>query len=161
MDRLVAIAARVAIAYGYLLLLVRLSGKRTIREGTPFDLVVALIVSDFPDDMIWGEVPVSQGLVAIGTIMLLHLAVSVLSVHSPRFQQLVDSVPRLLLLDGRTLAKNMRQAHVSESDLDAMLRECEIQEHEDVKVGMLERSGRLSVERVPGAQPATRRELTD
>jgi uncharacterized membrane protein YcaP (DUF421 family) len=66
-----------------MLLVVRLAGKRTIREGTPFDFLVALMLGDFPDDVIWGEVPVAQGVVAIGSVMRLHVMVSYASYRSP------------------------------------------------------------------------------
>jgi uncharacterized membrane protein YcaP (DUF421 family) len=58
-----ALALRASITYVVLLLLLRLVGKRTVKDATPFDFVVAIVVGDFPDDVIWGEVPMVQGLI--------------------------------------------------------------------------------------------------
>jgi hypothetical protein len=83
-----------------MLLVVRLAGKRTIREGTPFDFLVALMLGDFPDDVIWGEVPVAQGVVAIGSVMRLHVMVSYASYRSPWFDRLLGASPAPLLRRG-------------------------------------------------------------
>jgi uncharacterized membrane protein YcaP (DUF421 family) len=53
---LVRLAARAVFAYVLLLTLVRVSGKRTIKQGTPTDLAVALIVGDLVDNVLWAEV---------------------------------------------------------------------------------------------------------
>lgn len=93
MDDALGIVVRATATYVFLLILLRISGKRTVGEGTPFDFVVALVLGDFPDDIIWGEVPVAQGVVAIGTVMLLHLCVVYATYRSVRFDRLVASGP--------------------------------------------------------------------
>ena len=71
------IAARAALSYIVLMVLVRITGKRTIRQGTAFDFTVALIVGDLVDDVIWAEVSSAQFLVACSTLFLLHWLVQV------------------------------------------------------------------------------------
>jgi uncharacterized membrane protein YcaP (DUF421 family) len=71
------VAIRCLVAYVFLLALLRLAGKRTVGEGTPFDFVLALIIGDLVDDAIWTEVPVAQFIVATTTLVLAKLAASV------------------------------------------------------------------------------------
>jgi uncharacterized membrane protein YcaP (DUF421 family) len=69
----IALALRCLVAYLLLLILLRLAGKRTIRQATAFDFVLALTVGDLVDDAIWAEVPVAQFAVATMTLLLARL----------------------------------------------------------------------------------------
>jgi uncharacterized membrane protein YcaP (DUF421 family) len=70
------IGIRAALAYIFLLALLRLAGKATIYQGTPFDFVLALVLGDIVDDALWSEVPMAQFVVAATSLVLMKLAVS-------------------------------------------------------------------------------------
>jgi uncharacterized membrane protein YcaP (DUF421 family) len=158
MDAL-GIAVRVGATYLFLLVILRIAGKRTILEGTPFDFVVALILGDFPDDIIWGEVPLAQGLVAIGTIMTVHLVVVYASYHSERFDQLVGSGPTPVLRDGRRLADGLARARMNGGDVDVQLRLRGRPRDADVAEAFIESTGELSLRPTDAARAAQRRDL--
>lgn len=67
------IAVRCVLAYVFLLALLRLSGKRGVRQATPFDFVLMLILGDMVDDALWAEVPFAQFVVATSTLVLMKL----------------------------------------------------------------------------------------
>jgi uncharacterized membrane protein YcaP (DUF421 family) len=69
------IAVRAAFAFLVLLLLVRVSGKRTVKQGSPFDFTVALILGDMFDDAVWAEVAMSQFVVACGVLVSVHVLI--------------------------------------------------------------------------------------
>lgn len=71
------IIVRVVFAYFLLRTLIRLSGKRTVRQASPFDFTVALIVGDLVDDLLWAEVGAGMFIMAAGTLMFVHTAVDV------------------------------------------------------------------------------------
>ena len=75
MDPL-SIAIRALATFGFLLILVRLSGKRTVREGTSFDFVLALVLGDLVDDAVWSEVPMAQFVAAAGALVFMKLALT-------------------------------------------------------------------------------------
>jgi len=79
------IALRVAIAYLVLLVLVRISGKRTVKQGTPFDFTVALILGDMFDDVIWAEVAMSQFIVACGVLLSVYVLTDFVRFRSGSF----------------------------------------------------------------------------
>ena len=161
MEHVLAFAIRATISYVFLLILLRVSGKRTVGEGTPFDVVVALVLGDFPDDMIWGEVPVVQGFVAMGTVMLVHLAVVYASFRSIRFDRLVGSGPTVILRHGRREPAGLRAARMNDGDVDVVLRHHGGVPRSDVAEAALEQTGEVSVRRARGARPATRRDVAD
>lgn len=69
------IVIRVVFVFLTLLALVRCSGKRTVKQGSPFDLTVALIIGDMADDAVWAEVALSQFVIACGTLVVAHVLV--------------------------------------------------------------------------------------
>jgi uncharacterized membrane protein YcaP (DUF421 family) len=152
---------RATATYVFLLVLLRLAGKRAVSEGTPFDFVVALVLGDFPDDIIWGEVPVAQGLVAMGTVMTIHLCVVYASSRSIRFDRLVASGPTPILRAGRSLREGLGKERMNEGDLDVRLRHHGHEHRSQVEEASIEPTGEVSVFPAPGMEPARRRDLRD
>ena len=73
-----AIAIRAAVVFAFLQLMVRLQGKHTIKQGTPFDFVLALIVGDLVDDVILGDVRAGMFFVAATTIFVLRMVTAIM-----------------------------------------------------------------------------------
>jgi uncharacterized membrane protein YcaP (DUF421 family) len=71
------LAARALFAYALLLVVIRLTGKRTVKHGSVLDFTIALVLGDLVDDLIWSEVPVSQFVVAAGVLLMVHLTFDV------------------------------------------------------------------------------------
>jgi uncharacterized membrane protein YcaP (DUF421 family) len=76
------IVFRALIAFITLLALVRASGKRTVKQGTPFDFTIAVILGDMVDDAVWAEVPLSQFVVASSALVAVHVAIDMLRFRS-------------------------------------------------------------------------------
>jgi uncharacterized membrane protein YcaP (DUF421 family) len=159
MEQLLGSLVRLSLTYFYMLTLVRLSGKRSIGKATPFDFLVALMLGEFFGDLVWGVVPVAQGLVAVGTVMILHMVVAYASYRSIPFDQLVGSKPELLVQDGVIVRENMARQYIQDRDLDMMLREWGLEERGEVRVATLEPTGELSVVRQEEAKVAEKRDL--
>ena len=159
MDHVLGMIVRATATYVFLLVLLRISGKRTIHEGTPFDFVVAVVLGDFPDDVIWGEVALAQGLVAMGTVMTIHLCVVYVCFRSTRFDRLVGSGPTRVMSGGRVLRGGLRTERMNTGDLDVQLRYHGVDDRHDVKEAFVEPTGEVSVLRTERARPACRRDL--
>jgi uncharacterized membrane protein YcaP (DUF421 family) len=69
------IAARVVFAYVVLMVMVRVSGKRTVRHASPFDFTLTLILGDMVDDLLWAEVDASVFVVAAGMLVIMHIVI--------------------------------------------------------------------------------------
>ena len=158
MPAVLPLLLRVSVTYLFLLVLLRLSGKRSIKATTPFDVIVALVIGDLPDDMIWGEVPWAQGAVAIVTLVVLHLLVEWVTYRSARVERWLGGVATPVLVAG-VVQPGAAREHVSEAELDAMLRLHGVDQRRDVAQALLEPSGRLSVARRNEAAHVTRHDL--
>jgi uncharacterized membrane protein YcaP (DUF421 family) len=71
------LVVRVIFAYLFALALMRVSGKRAVKQGDAPSFVLALILGDMFDDLFWAEISASQFVVATGTLVLMHVTASV------------------------------------------------------------------------------------
>ncbi len=138
-------AGRAAVIYVFLLIVVRLLGKRTVGDITAFDLIVAFIMSEVVDEPIFGDVPLIQGLLPIAVVAVLHYANSLLSFRSPTFERLTGGSPTVLVQNGKPDRQAMASERVSEDELKSMLREQEIDRIDEIKQATLETTGKLSI----------------
>lgn len=160
MEKTVYVLLRAAFVYCFFLVLIRLSGKRTVQEGTPFDFVVALILSDLPDDAIWGEIPLARFITAAAILVAVHLTVTLLASRYARIDQFVNGRPSELIKASALRHKGMAREHINEGDLDALLRECQVDERAEVRQATLELSGALGVQLYEEAKPAQKKDKT-
>jgi uncharacterized membrane protein YcaP (DUF421 family) len=136
---------RAAIIYGFLLLLVRLSGRRTVGQFTPFDLLVVMLLSESVSSALnGGEESVTGGLLAAGTLVLLNVLVAAATSRSKRLQYLVEGRAVLLGRDGQIYREVLRKCRLPDSDVDEALREadCDLR---DMKYAFLEADGQISI----------------
>jgi uncharacterized membrane protein YcaP (DUF421 family) len=98
--RLISLAIQCLAAYFYLLVVLRLAGKRSLTRATPFDLVLSLAMGDLVDNAIWREIPLAHFFVAVATLAAARVFVGT---HGPApgpFEVSVvraDSCPRTRL----------------------------------------------------------------
>ena len=136
---------RAAIIYGFLLLLVRLSGRRTVGQFTPFDLLVVMLLSESVSSALnGGEESVTGGLLAAATLVLLNLLVAAATSRSKRLQYLVEGRAVLIGRDGEIYREVLRKCRLPDSDVDEALREadCDLR---DMKFAFLEADGQISI----------------
>ena len=152
-------ALRATVIYVFLLVVVRMLGKRTVGAATAFDFMVALILSEVVDEPIYGDVPLVQGLLVIAVVAGWHAVNSYLSYRSQRFDRLAGGGPTVLVKDGEIVRKAMRQERINEEELWSLLRLQGIDNLADVKEATLEPDGLLSVIKTEDAQELRKRDL--
>jgi uncharacterized membrane protein YcaP (DUF421 family) len=153
------IAIRVLFGYFFLLVIIRLSGKRTLSEATSFDFVLSLILGDLIDDLIWAEVPAGQFVVAAGILVSAHIATSLLCRANDSCANWIEGTPTLVIRNGLFARSGARRERMNEKDLAAALRQEGIELQEEVKRGWIEKSGELSILKNPWAKPAQKSDL--
>ena len=137
--------ARAAIVYAVLLLLVRLSGKRTVGQFTPFDLLVVMLLSESVSQGLNGEEhSVTGGLLAAAALILLNTLVAFLTARSPGAHALVEGEAVLVGRDGELLPAVLRKNHVPLADVERALREADC-DLKDMKRAFLEADGEISI----------------
>lgn len=158
-QALLATALRVVVIYLFLLLLMRLLGKRTVGNFSAFDLIVALLLGELVDAPIYGDVPLSQGLVAMGMVADLAFLDASLSHRSRWFDELTGGKATVVIREGEIDKQALARERLNKSELWSLLRQSQIEDIRDVKWATLEPDGMLSVVKVQPAQPVTKRDL--
>ena len=136
---------RAAIIYSALLAFVRLSGKRTVGQFTPFDLLVVLLLSEaVSSGLSGGDDSVAGGLIAAATVLGLNWMAAYASSHSSRAEAFLEGVPVLLGRDGKTFDQVLLRHRVSRNDFEKALREanCTL---EEMASATLEVDGNISI----------------
>ncbi len=147
---------RAGVVYVALMILVRLSGKRTVGEFTPFDLVVLLLVSEASQGALTGgDESVPGGLVLAGTLIAINYLIGFLSARSDTFDSLVEGDPVVLVRNGKRDHRALRKNNIPESDLSESIRKAGLADEKDVRLVVLETDGEITV--VP-KRTQTRRE---
>ena len=152
-------AARAVALYGIALLVIRIMGKRTVGNFTAFDLLVALMLGEVMDEIIYGEVPFVQGTVAILTIASAHYANSWLSYWGHGLDKLLEGTPTVVVRDGQLQRKGMRAERMNENDVRAELRLNDVDDLEEVHLAMVETDGQVSVLRQEWAKTLQKGDL--
>ena len=159
MDSL-RIAVRSLAAFVFLLGLLRLAGKRAIAQGTPFDFVLALILGDLVDDLLWAEVPASQFVVAAGALGLVHTVASLASLAKTPFARLLEGEPVVFVRRGLPEREGLRRERISGGEVEEMLRLQGLDRTDwaDVEEARVEGSGGISLSRRESARDAQQRD---
>ena len=158
-NELVMTAVRATAVYVFLLVTVRLLGKRTVGSATAFDFMVALILSEVVDEPIYGDVPLVQGLLVIAIIAGWHAVNSYLSYRSPRFDRLIGGKPTVLVKNGAIVRDGLRRERINEDELHSLLRVQGVDDLRAVKAATLEPDGLLSVLKTDEARELQKRDL--
>ena len=139
---------RAVAVYFFLLLGLRLTGKRQLGQMSSFDLVVLLIISNVMQNaMIGNDNSVLGGFIGAATVLVLNYAVARLVVSRKGFERLIEGAPTLLVHNGKVLERNLRRELLTRDELMAALRRQGILALEEVRVALLEETGAITAVR--------------
>ena len=143
---------RGAAIYVFLLLIVRITGRRELGEMTAFDFVLLLIVGESTQQALLGDdYSVTNAMLVICTLVVIDLALSLVKGRLPRIEQLVDGLPLVVVENGRPLRERLRKARIDEQDVLSAARQTHgLERMEQIKYAVLECTGTISV--IPAPQ---------
>jgi uncharacterized membrane protein YcaP (DUF421 family) len=138
---------RAAAIYLVLLVVFRVSGRRTLAELTTFDFVLLLIIGEATQQALLGEdFSLTKAVLVIVTLLTIELVLSILKERVPFLDKLLDGVPMVVVDHGRLLRDRMRKARIDEADiLEAARRLQGIERLDQIKYAVLEVSGGITV----------------
>lgn len=139
-------AVRGVVVYLFLLVFLRLTGKRQTGQYAPFDLVLLLILSNaVQNSMNGGDNSLVGGLVSASTLIACHVALAQLAFRWPRLARLVEGRAQVLVHDGQIDAALMRQELLTPDDVAAALRASGCLHVHEVERATLEANGQITV----------------
>lgn len=133
--------------YAVLLIIFRLSGRRTMSEMTPFDFVLLLIVAETTQQALLGEdFSLTNATLVIITIVLLDVLLSYAKQFSPSVALVLEGTPTVLISRGQPDARAMRRARVGLSEvMEAARLRHGLERLDQVRFAILEAGGHISI----------------
>ena len=134
------------LAYAGLVILLRISGKRTLSKMNAFDLVVTVALgSTLASIILSKDVALAEGMAAFLVLVGMQYVVAWLSVRSRTVRRLVKSEPRLLVHQGCPLEQALRDERVTEDEVRSAVRSQGINSLDQVTAVVLETDGTFSI----------------
>jgi uncharacterized membrane protein YcaP (DUF421 family) len=137
---------RGVIVYFFLIVLLRLTGKRQIGQMAPFDLVLLLVLSNAVQNaMNGGDNSITAGVVSAVTLVGVNWLVGLLTYKSKRMESLVEGRPEVLIHNGKLFEKALQHTKITHHELMTALRAAGCSTTEEVHAAFLETDGSISV----------------
>ena len=147
---------RTLLLYAAVIAAVRLMGKRQLGELDPSELAVTILVSDLAAvPMQAPGIPMLSGLVPIAALISLEILLSFAALKSRLFRRLLNGQPAIIIRSGRLDVKKLRQLRLTTDEVVETLRKQNVASVADVKYGVIEPDGTLTVVPVRAQQPVT------
>ena len=158
-TELMLTAARAAAVYVLMLIVIRALGKRTVGNFSAFDLLVALMLGEVVDEIIYGDVRFLQGTIAIVAIGALAYADAWLAYFDHGMEAVLEGTPTIVVRDGEFDRKGMRSERMNEKDVLGHLRAEGIHDMREVHLAVVEHDGSVSVLKHSWAEPAQKADV--
>ena len=140
------IAGKTAVVYVFLVLGLRLMGKRELGQMNIYDLVLVIVLANaVQNSMVGDDTTLFGGIVAAITLLVINKLLTLAMTHSDKLENMMAGQPTLILNDGQLIADHMRREGVTREQVLAALREHGIDKMEDAHMCVLEVDGSISV----------------
>jgi uncharacterized membrane protein YcaP (DUF421 family) len=139
------IVLRAIVGFCFLVVLMRLIGRRELSSMEPFDLILLIVLGDLIQQGVTQSDYSLVGLILTGgTFALLAVALSFAVYKFPRLRPVLEDEPLIVVQDGNVIDKNLRRERITVEEVAAEARMQQIASLEDVEWAVLETSGRIS-----------------
>jgi uncharacterized membrane protein YcaP (DUF421 family) len=154
-------AARAFAVYALMLVVIRALGKRTVGNFAAFDLLVALMLGEVVDEIIYGDVSFLQGTVAILVIAAAQSANAWLSWWDHGWDKILEGTPTVVVRNGALHEDGMRCERMNGKEIIAHLRGQGIRDLREVELAFVEEDGSISVLKRKWAEPVTNADVSE
>jgi uncharacterized membrane protein YcaP (DUF421 family) len=137
---------RAVAVYFFVLVLLRISGKRQLGQLSAIEFVSILLISNaVQNSMNGGDNSLLGGLVLASALVVLSSLIAVLSYRFKTVRHLVEGVPTIVIRNGEIIQKSLDREKITSEELMTMLRRQGVHQMKDIELGVLESDGMLSV----------------
>ncbi len=148
---MLVVFVRTIILYTIVVVVMRIMGKRQIGQLQPFELAIAIMISDLAAVPMQNTgIPLLHGIIPILTLLILQLLISFLSIRSLRARAIICGKPTILIEKGQIIESSLNKELYTLNDLLEQLRISNHPNIADVDYAILETNGQLSV--IPKSQ---------
>lgn len=151
---------RAIILYFVVVIIMRIMGKRQIGQLQPFELVIALMISELAATPMQNiNIPLLHGIIPIITLLVLQVLISTLQLKSEIARYIFCGKPSILIEKGKINVKELKSTKMNLNDLLEELRLKDYYNIEDIEFAILETGGQISIIPKSDLEPATRKDL--
>lgn len=148
-----AFVLRACAVYVVLLVLVRVAGKRSMGQFTPFDMILVILLGNAVQNSLIGKDDSLQGgLLLAGTLIALNSLVGFLTSRFRRFEVLVEGEPVKIATDGRVDEEVLRKEMVTLADFEQAMRQAGLEDRADILHAWIETDGDITILPKKGAK---------
>lgn len=141
-----AAVLRAAFGYCFLVLIVRMSGRRPGKQITPFEFVFVFFVGGVTlTPMVGNDRSLINAITIIATIAVTHFVIAWLRQRYAWFGRVVDGTPLMLLKKGEWQVQTMRKMRLADDDVMAMARDNGLERLDQIEYAILERNGEIAI----------------
>jgi uncharacterized membrane protein YcaP (DUF421 family) len=139
------IVLRAFAAYVFIVFLMRVVGKRELSSMEPSDIILLVVIGDLVQNGVTqSDYSVTGIVLAAGTIGLLATGTAFLTYRSKRIRSVVEGEPVILVQNGETIERNLKNERLTLDELMEQARLQQIESLDKVKWAVLETSGSIS-----------------
>ena len=141
---------RSILIYIFVLVVMRLMGKREIGQLQPFELAIAIMIADLASiPMTDPGIPISNGIISILGLLVMHLIISIINMKSMKARKIICGRPTILIYRGKIDEKALKKERFTINELEERLRGNNVTSLGDVEYAILETSGQVTVIQKP------------
>ena len=139
---------RAVVVYVFVLIFLRVTGKRQMGQLAPFDLVLLLLISNtVQNSMNAGDNSLVGGLISAASLLILNFIVGKLTYNNKRLADIVEGRPEVLIHNGHLYEAILKKEEISHDDLDAALRHAGCNSIVEVQFAILENNGTITIKK--------------
>ena len=147
---------RSIVIYILVLVVMRLMGKREIGQMQPFELAISIMIADLASiPMTDIGIPISNGIIPIMGLLVMHLIISVINLKSSKIREFICGKPTILINKGKIDEEKLKRERFTLNELEEKLRSNNVMDLGDVEYAILETSGDVSVIQKPNKRNTT------
>jgi uncharacterized membrane protein YcaP (DUF421 family) len=154
-------ALRATIIYFFLLVVIRLLGKRSVGPLSAFDLLVALMLGEVVDEIIYGDVTMTKGILSIVIIAVWHFVNEYASSRSDKVDRVTAGKPAVVVEHGEFKRAVLAAERLNAAEVRSQMRQNQIDDLAEIKCATLEPNGKISFILESWAEPAKKQDLNE
>jgi uncharacterized membrane protein YcaP (DUF421 family) len=145
-NGILEIVVRSVIIYLFIIIAIRISGKKELAQLSVIDLVFILLISNAVQNaMVGSDSSLIGGIIAAGSLFFVNIILKFITYRYKKAKGLIEGDPVLLIHNGKLVKKNLDKEKIPVDELEAAVREHGVEKIEEVNLAVMENDGNISI----------------
>lgn len=146
MNPYLDIIIRSASVYLFMIIALRIFGKKELSQLNTADVILILLISNSVQNaMVGSDTSLRGGLAAAAVLFIINFCIKKLMYKFPKFSDFMQEKPEILIHNGKLDFKSLSKLNITSDELREAMREHGVEHFSDVKLAMLEIDGNISI----------------